>query len=325
LLSEWYKSAFILINHVILSSLFCLFGIGGNVINICVFVKQGLSKSMNANFFAMAVSDILETVAQLWQNVCLNPYLLRTDSIIDFDDIQYLTAGWPSLVLVRITGWITVYVTAERCLSVTFPLNIKQIVTPRRTAAILVFIYVTNIAGVIPLYFSAYFSWNFYPAQNRTKLGISFRRNKHDVESLIFSIQASLTIIAFCSVVVLTSFLIVQLNLKSKWRRTSTLEVGKSHGISSRERKAVAMVIVVASVLLICYTPAVVCSLATAITHDFSITGEQVNVFHAVWSFAFLFHSMNSSVAVILYYKMSSKYRETFRDIFPRWGKIGFR
>ncbi|CAL1529878.1 unnamed protein product, partial [Lymnaea stagnalis] len=286
----------------------CLFGIVGNTINILVFVKQGLRQSVNSSFFAMSISDLLGLVFQVWHNFCLNPYVDQLDAPIDFLDVQYLTAGWPNSVLVRITGWITVYVTAERCLSIAVPLKIKQIVTPRRTAAILVFIYVINIASLLPLYFSAYFSWNFYPAQNRTKFGISFRSNKLEIEYLIFTFQASLAIIAFACVIIFTTVLVVKLKKKSKWRRSTTFDREQSDTMSSRERKTINMVVVVATVLIVCYTPAVTCSITTSLTSDFGITGKQSNLFHMAWSFGFLFHSINSSISILLYYRMSSKY-----------------
>ncbi|CAL1529853.1 unnamed protein product, partial [Lymnaea stagnalis] len=318
LLSERGKDVFILINHVTLSSLFCLFGIAGNFINIRVFLKQGLKRSTNLSFFTMAVTDTLEIVFQIWHNVCLNPYLLHVDSSVDFYEIQYLTAGTPSVLLVRITGWITVYVTAERCLSIAAPLKIKQIVTPRRTAAILVFIYVMNYAGLIPIYFAAYFSWKLSPARNRTKLGMSFRDDVDQILSSTSSFHSGMTVTAFVLVIIFTSILVFFLKQKSKWRRASTAQAGQTGTVSSRERKTVFTVIVVAAVLIVCYTPGISFDFVTSINQDFSLTGKHANVFQAAWSFAFLLHSVNSSINVLLYYKTSTRYRQTVRGMFPR-------
>ncbi|CAL1529852.1 unnamed protein product, partial [Lymnaea stagnalis] len=319
LFSEWDKQVFIVVNHVALSTLICLFGFVGNVINICVFVKQGLGKAINSSLFAIAISDILEIVFQIWHNLCLNPYLLELDSDLDLDQIQYLTAGWPSLVLVRITSWVTVYITAERCLSIALPLKIKQIVTPRRTAAILAFIFAINVASVVPLYFSAYFSWNFYPARNKTRLGISFRSNQLYIDHLLTLFQASLTIIAFVFVVVFTTVLVAKLKQNSKWRRRTTSSDDRQTGwMSGKERRTVAMAIAVAVVLIVCLTPDVIFTLMTSSDPSFGITGKETNVFQAAWSFAFLLHSVNSSITILLYYKTSTRYRQTFQEMFPR-------
>ncbi|KAH9519734.1 hypothetical protein Btru_070768 [Bulinus truncatus] len=322
LLDDFTRSMFILVNHVILCSAFDLIGTVGNVINIAVFLRQGLHKSMNLSFFAMSLSDLFGVVFQVWHNFCLNPYVERIDSPVDFMEVQYLTAGWPNAVLVRITCWITAYITAERCLSIAIPLKIKQVITFNRTAFIIIFIYSINIASIVPLYFSAYFSWNFYPEQNRTKLGISFRSNKLEIESLIFTFQASLAIIAFLLVIIFTVILVVKLKKKSKWRRSATSDKDQNDSMSTRERKTISMVIAVAVVLIVCYTPAVTCSITTSITPDFGITGRQANMFHVIWSFGFLFHSINSSINVFLYYRMSSKYRATFHELFRKCSAI---
>ncbi|CAL1529856.1 unnamed protein product, partial [Lymnaea stagnalis] len=317
LLSEYEKNVFILINHVTLSSLFCLFGIVGNCINICVFVKQGLTKSMNASFFAVAISDVLKMFVQVWQNICLNPYMLQADSVLDFNGTQFLTAGTPSVLFMRITGWITMYVTAERCLSIAVPMRIKHIVTPGRRAAILVFIYVINIASAIPLYLWAYISWNFYPAQNRSRLGISFRSNKQEVGLLSSYFHSSMSIIAFVLVIIFTAILVGALVRTSKWRLKFTSKSNHKE-MRERERKTVVMVSVVAAALIVCYTPAISCAIAASVSYDFSISGRQTNVYQAVWSFAFLFHSVNSSITILLYYKTSTRYKRTLQEMFPR-------
>ncbi|CAL1529857.1 unnamed protein product [Lymnaea stagnalis] len=311
-------NVFILINHVMLSSLICLFGIVGNIINMCVFVKQGLARASNTSFFAMAVSDTLEIVFQLWHNVCLNPYLVLTDSSIAFNEIMYLTGGYPSLYFTRTTGCIVAYITAERCLSVTFPLRVKQAVTTGRTAAILVFIYVINFETIVPIYLWAYLSWKFFPQQNRTRLGISFRDDRLGTALENSYFQSCLAMISFVLVVVFTSVLVFTLKKNSRWRRKSTTQASRMATISSRERTTVIMVIVVAAVLIVCYTPAISFVIAAAVDINFSITGGQNRVFQAAWSFAFLLHSVNASITILLYYKTSSKYRQTLREFLPR-------
>ncbi|KAI8796574.1 growth hormone secretagogue receptor type 1 [Biomphalaria glabrata] len=317
LLGDFARSLFILVNHVIISTCICLFGIVGNCINISVFLKQGLRRSVNLSLCAMSFSDLFGLLFQVWHNFCLDPYLDLADLPVNFMEIQYLTAGWPNVIMVRITSWITMYITAERCLSVLTPLKIQRIVTFERTAVILLFIFLLNVSSFLPLYSSAYFSWNFNPSQNKTTLGVSFYSNKLIIEGIINRFQASLAIIAFVLVVLFTGILAINLKRKSKWRRGVTSNKNQQEAMSSRESKTVGMIIVVAVVLIVCYTPGVTCSITTSFIPDFGITGKQANVFHAVWSFCFLFHAVNSSINILLYYRMSSKYRTTLREIFP--------
>ncbi|KAK0051142.1 thyrotropin-releasing hormone receptor [Biomphalaria pfeifferi] len=284
-LSDYAKSLIIVVNHVIISTCICLFGIVGNCINISVFLKQGLRKSVNLSLCAMSFSDLFGLLFQVWHNFCLDPYLDLADLPVNFMEIQYLTAGCPNVIM--------------------------------KTAVILLFVVLLNVSSFLPLYFSLYLSWNFNSNLNKTKLGVSIYSNKLVNEGIMNRFQASLAIIAFILVVIFTEILAINLKRKSKWRRGVTSNKDQQEAMSSRESKTVGMIIVVAVVLIVCYTPGVTCSITTSFNPDFGITGKQANVFHAVWSFCFLFHAANSSINILLYYRMSSNYRKTLREIFP--------
>ncbi|CAL1534771.1 unnamed protein product, partial [Lymnaea stagnalis] len=309
LLSDHAREIFIIVNHVVLSTAIGLFGVGANVINMAVFVRQGLTNSINISFFAMAVSDLCALVTLLWLNICLNPYIANVDSPIVFVEIQYLTAGWPHGCAARITSWITAYVTAERCLSIVLPLKVKQIVTPRRTTVILVLIYVINILTLVPEYSTVYFAWNSYPGKNHTMLGLAFRSNRPVTEGLVFTFHAAFAILSFTANVVFTSILVTRLKTSAKWRRKSTVDNEQSEIKAARDKKTMTMIILVAIILIICYTPTVVFSIVSTMVPEFGVVGRQSNIFHAAWSFAFLTHSINSSINIFLYYSMSSKYK----------------
>ncbi|KAH9502914.1 hypothetical protein Btru_072371 [Bulinus truncatus] len=319
ILSDFALHIFIVINHVILSTCICLLGIVSNCINITVFTKQGLRRSVNLSLCAMSFSDLFGLFFQVWQNLCVNPYLELADFPVDFEQIQFLTAGCPNVLMVRITTWITMYVTFERCLSVLTPLKIHRLITFERTLVILCIISVLNLSCYLPLFTSAHITWNFYPDLNRTKVGITFVGDQVIVSSVMNNSLASLSIIAFGLVVILTGSLVVHLKRKSKWRRgATTFDADKDEVRNLKENKTVAMIILVASVLIVCLAPGVTCTILALTLSDFWIVGRKANLFHAVWSFCFLFQSINSSVNVLLYYRMSSKYRFTFKEIFPR-------
>lgn len=91
---------------------------------------------------------------------------------------------------------------------------------------------------------------------------------------------------------------------------------GDHESMSNRDRKTVKMVILIASVLIACYTPGAVIALTTFIVGpEFDVRGKYVNICEAAWSIAYTFQSINSSVNIFLYYSMSSKYKQTFNEI----------
>lgn len=317
LLNDVVTNIFILVNHVIVDMCICIFGIVGNCINITIFLKQGLRKSVNLSLFAMSICDVIGLSFQVWHNFCLNPYLMLADLPFDFLEIQILTAGRPSVLMVRVTGWVTMYITAERCLSVLFPLKVQEIITFKRTAINLFLIFGINLAFYLPVTSSDYVSWKFYSNLNQTKLGLSYRENKPAVDWLINTSHFYLSLIAFFFVIMCTAVLVISLKKRSKWRRGATSDRDQRKTSTSRENKTIAMVIMVASVLIVCYAPGVCCAITEALYPEFSLGAKQTNFYRVIWSFNFIFQSLNASLDVIVYYKMSSKYRATMNEMFP--------
>ncbi|KAK7002649.1 G-protein coupled receptor [Biomphalaria glabrata] len=318
LVSDFAVIMFLLINHVILSSCLCVTGIVANVINICVFLKQGLGTSTSISFFSLSVADLLGLVTLLWYDMCLNPYLANLDTGILFKEVAYLTSGWPHGCASRITSWTTVFITAERCLSIALPLKIKHVITPERTTAIIIIIYLINILSLVPEYSSAYYDWTFNVAKNKTVFGLVFRSNRPQTAGLSFLFHGSFTLISFFSVVTFTSVLVLELRRTSKWRQRAVNSGKQTTTMSKRDRKTMIMVVLVATSLIVCFVPTVVLSIVTISVSEFSVVGKEVNLFNTCWSFGFLLHSVNSNVHFLLYYKMSSKFRSTFQNLFRR-------
>lgn len=316
LISAREREIFDIINYVFIISIICLIGFVTNLINIIVFYKQGLQSTMNISFFGLAVSDLCSLVTLLWSAICVNPLVIHSDAPMISLEVQYLTGGAPHTCFVRITGWITVYITAERCLCISLPLRIKQIITPTRTTLIIVSIYVLMVSSFLPEYASSYFDWRFYENKNRTLLGLAFRSNRKSVEGIIFFLYSISGLASFIAVILLTMLLVVQLKRKSKWRMKAHLDTGTTEAISVRDRKTMTMVAVIASVLIGCYSPGVAVSMVTFFEPQFSIFGTYVNEFFVLWSFAFIFEAANSSINMFIYYNMGTKYRETFHQLF---------
>uniref|UniRef100_A0A2C9KHS2 Uncharacterized protein n=1 Tax=Biomphalaria glabrata TaxID=6526 RepID=A0A2C9KHS2_BIOGL len=137
LLSDGVKQIYELVNYVVFCNIFSVFGIFSNIINIIVFCRQGLDSTVNISFTGVAVSDLCSLVTLLWFNVCVNPLFVNSDVPMAPSEVQHLTGGFPHACFARITCWITVYITAERCLCIVSPLKIKRIITTKRATSII--------------------------------------------------------------------------------------------------------------------------------------------------------------------------------------------
>lgn len=314
--SDDTRRIFEILNHVVLIGTTCLFGIASNLINIMVFCKQGLDNTVNISLFGIAISDLASLITLGWLITCLNPFAEKADLPFVPNEIQYLSGGWPHLCFTRTTCCITLYITVERCLCIALPLKVKQIITPARTKCIIIFIFILMILSLTPEYSTTYFGWKFNQDLNRTVLGLLFTANREKVAGFVFLLHAVFGLFSFLIVTGFTVALVLKLKQKSQWRKKSMCDTSQSDAISTRDKKTVAMVVVIAVVLIVCFIPTVTLHTVVFFEPKFSIVGQYSNIFHVCWSFAFLFEAVNSSVNIFLYYNMSSNYRQTFNELF---------
>jgi hypothetical protein len=218
----------------------------------------------------------------------------------------------------RITCATTALITAERCFCLIFPLHIKSVITPKRTTIIIIGIYIATWLTTVPTYATSYLAWVLHPDSNTTLL-VQAYRNNHDVASQVLYFSHGLfSFLGFLTVLIFTLVLIYNLGKKSQWRHMAIADQEKAKSMSRRDRGTINMVVVIASILVVCYTPAVLLCMTTFLNPEFLFIGRLSNVYHSCWSFGHLFETINSSVNIFLNYKMSSKYRQTLISLFVK-------
>uniref|UniRef100_A0A2C9L1E8 G-protein coupled receptors family 1 profile domain-containing protein n=1 Tax=Biomphalaria glabrata TaxID=6526 RepID=A0A2C9L1E8_BIOGL len=168
---------------------------------------------------------------------------------------------------------------------------------------------------LLPEYATAYIGLKYFPFLNKTLYGLMFTPDRYKVDGLSFLLYAILMFVSFVAVIIFTTVLVVKLNQKSQWRQKSTFDSAQSETISRRDRSTMKTVILIASVLIINFSPTVAFFTGVFIVPEFSITGRQRNLFLVSAAFCFIFDTLNSSVTIISYYTMSSKYRQTFHEL----------
>ncbi|XP_059148110.1 probable G-protein coupled receptor 139 [Physella acuta] len=316
MLSDDSRHVFEVVNLVFLSSLIALFGIVANIINIIIFYRQGYRSTVNISFTGLAVSDLCSLVVMQWYNLCFNPLFVNSGVPMIPAQVQHLTGGMPHLCFTRITGWITVYITAERCLCISSPLKIKRILTPKRSCLIIVTIYVTCFLTLVPEYMSTFIGWQFDPKTNTSLLSLIHASDSHGLDGVSFLLFGIYMILSFLIVGVCTSVLVYKLRSKSQWRQKSTGQINQAGEVSPRDQKTIRTVIVIASVMIVFFTPSVIITVFVFVVPEFKVTGGLSNLFLVAWTFGMLFEVVHSSVTLVLYYAMSSKYRHSFRQLF---------
>ncbi|KAK6979619.1 P2Y purinoceptor 8 [Biomphalaria glabrata] len=306
---------FALVHNGIVCTALGLFGLVANVINILVFFKQGLNNSMNISFFSMSVADIIHILAVEWANVCFNPYIDNLQAPIIFTDLYYFTGGWVNGCACRITLYHMVCITAERCLSIVYPLKIKTMITTRRMVVIIVAVDLMHVLTLVPEYVTVTLTWRFFPSRNRTLLSLGIRDGS--AKGVTFLLHFILAFLGQVLVIIFTAILTLHLKRQTSWRQTVTKEIVKKNkkSFSSRDKKSMILVVVIASVLIVCYSPSILC-LVTFILPEFYVGGKLFPLFRDAWAFAYLFAILNSGINIFIFYNVSSNYKNTFKQFF---------
>lgn len=315
MVSDQLLAIFNTVNLAILAAGIALCGIIANVLNIVVFVKQGLNDTVNIGLFGLALSDLCSLITL--EGVCVfrNRIILHELPVVA-DEVQHLMACWPHACFARITSSITVYITLERCLCVVIPLKVKNVITPRMTTCVVVGIYLTMIVTVIPEYTTCYMGWRFIPEQNRSLLGLLLFPGKYEMTTLNFNIAVGTQVASFGALIVFSVLLVVKLKEISKWRQSiSTCGGSLTKDTNSKENRTMKMITLVALIYCTCFLPMLGCFITVTFVPGFIGFGAYNNTFFLCFSFAFLFDSINSTVNILVYYRMSTKFRITFLSL----------
>nr|KAG5705548.1 hypothetical protein BaRGS_009201 [Batillaria attramentaria] len=102
---------------------------------------------------------------------------------------------------------------------------------------------------------------------------------------------------------------------------TVVIAVGSSnHSSTTNQREAAVtrMLLVVCMIYSICTTPSVIQALLRTFVADFVGGGPYNNIFFASLVITHLLESVNCSINFIIYYTMSTRFRETLRDMVHR-------
>ncbi|BFZ17426.1 hypothetical protein BsWGS_20465 [Bradybaena similaris] len=305
---------------VILSGVVSLLGMLANVINILVFVRQGFRDSMNISLLGLAVADFMCLLTMFWISFTDSPLFECWKFDFHESDLTYMTGAWPRIYFVRINSFITAFITLERCLCIALPHKVKTIISPLTTKVAVSTIFASMLVFVIPFYCVNRLAWRYNQLQNRTLLTIVYTQDKVAVETAVFPIYGVfLPLVTLLTVIVCSIILVVQLNKTTEWRNRSmtsskfTLDVP-----TTKEKKVMKMVTLIATIFIVCYLPAAVNFVAMTCAPEFSFTGRFVNLFFIAWSVTMFLETVCSSVNILVYYNMSSKFKTTFKQVIFR-------
>ena len=143
-----------------------------------------------------------------------------------------------------------------------------------------------------------------------------YRDNKIAIDILFRLVYSTvLTIIFFVTIAVTTTITVVKLRRVVQWRQSSTSSVSVAARSSIKENALTKTLVATSLLLIVCLAPTIMVQIASFVEPEFYFTGRYYNLAHALQHVMLFFRASNSSFNFFIYYNMSTRYRETLRDI----------
>uniref|UniRef100_A0A2C9KAV0 G-protein coupled receptors family 1 profile domain-containing protein n=1 Tax=Biomphalaria glabrata TaxID=6526 RepID=A0A2C9KAV0_BIOGL len=237
------------------------------------------------------------------------------------EDVDYLTGSLPHLLFTRVTAWITAFVALERCLCIAIPLHVKTIVTPSRVAIYIVCTFVVVTGAQAGSFYTSSLEWVFNSLRNRTIMSRVWREGSQEIESITYSVNLVFPFGSFIIVVVCTAISAIQLRRKSKWRMKTTMAKStrkdNEADVVSKEKKVIKLVVMISVIFIVSFLP------SNIIHITYCSIASQPELVYFYWpylsisySFVKILEAFNASISIVLYYVMSSKFRNNFYVLF---------
>ncbi|KAL8586477.1 hypothetical protein ACOMHN_050072 [Nucella lapillus] len=297
-----------------------LFFLGGpgNVINMVVFYKQGLQDRVNLCLFMLSLTDEFHSIMGMFHHA-EQLYLAFTTQDL-FGPIDTFLTNYNSLGLFGfnyISYILSAIIATERCLCIINPLKFQTLLKTKTMAIIIIVTYIL-ILGLCFITTFRYRVGCLYDPEINTivKTGVSgtFYKSNKDVidnlESFVFGVGLPGTVM----VVVITTTRITTVKL----REIVTWRAGTSSAISPREVALTKMLVANSILFLVCLTPVAVIRFSWMLIPGMSTGTQNMNFLLATFWIGELFTYVNSSLNIVVYYIMGSRYRETFWSLCGR-------
>ncbi|CAL1544290.1 unnamed protein product, partial [Lymnaea stagnalis] len=299
--------------------------------------------SVNIPLLGLAVSDLCCDVTMSWCVICqgITRFGPVTFPVEPFG-LMIMTASYPRVIFSRITSWLTALISLERCACVAFPLKVKSIFTPRNTGVMTFTIFAVLLASNMLIYYPREFQMKSNPNLNLTRLTMVILTDRLNSAAAINAILfISLPFINVILIIGCAVVLIIKLERSQKWRQhaqsgdqpikrspqklirlrpktTPEHRNGKKlkksiH--SAKELKLTKMITSLTMIFLVCNMPSNGLLAASIFVPGFTSTGKFAELFQMLHSVAFFLETVNSSVNLLVYYAMSSKFKAEFMKL----------
>lgn len=156
----------------------------------------------------------------------------------------------------------------------------------------------------------------FYPDRNKSLVGLVYIADRETVERVSYIVNnVFIPFSAFLVIIICTIILVIKLRQQANWRQKSTT-AEQADKVTIRNQKVAKMVVMISTLFIVCFVPVSLVFIAMSLEPELSVAGKYRKILIIVAVLGVLLESVNSSVNIFVYYRMSSKYRTTIRELF---------
>ncbi|KAL8595904.1 hypothetical protein ACOMHN_018216 [Nucella lapillus] len=291
-----------------------------NTLNMVVFYKHGLKERINMLLFSLALLDLL-SVSSIYGYFSDFLYIflvgrggeIRPVEAFFFNNyiIGLVGAGAASQV-------VSSLIALERCLCITHPLLVKNLMSTQKTAIVLWFFLLWVISGVFVDTMRITVGCVFDASNNTTSLqwfpSQLFLQNQGGLYvfiSLFYGTvlpSSCVTCVTVCTVII-----VVKMRKLSSWRETVS---SASDSLTSRDLALTRMIVGTSVLFIVCILPAAVARIPTMLVPDLRMGGRYENLFALLASTFYLTTVLNSSFNFFVYFAYGTKFRQTVLQLF---------
>ncbi|XP_059158449.1 uncharacterized protein LOC131942568 [Physella acuta] len=288
-----------------------------NYINVIVFIRQGLKEHVNFTLFYLSISDLLMAVSVLGYSLLYCGKVSLLPSTIEYESFIGLFV-WMRCLFADLSSALTVFISTVRCLCVTLPFKFNSSFTLKKTQIIIAIITLFVLVDYVPIlgtielvgdvdengvviYKLVYSEVNF----------IMSRINDY----LFGSILAGMC--QFC-VFVCAVLMLRGLRKSSEVREnTRKLQSKKDSGkqtaqvLSTKEKRVVKMVLMMACLYLPASVPQITASLARVHVPGL-VLGTYTNACDTIVGVVLFCSTVYASVNIFIYHTFSTNFRLNF-------------
>ncbi|KAK6979269.1 P2Y purinoceptor 2 [Biomphalaria glabrata] len=261
--SSYAKHLFDILFGVVATDCLTVWSIVSNIINIAVFVKQGLKERVTFTLFCLSCSDLWGAVfvTSMTPGFAGNVQIL-SGVVASSSYIIYLS--WYRTGFVDLSTALTVFITIERCACVTQPLHFNTSFIALHGRIIVVGIISFVVANYLPMIATMDFVTTENTENNSSMFELMLSEMNLAIQKyndLVFGISLA----AICQIVVFVCAILMYKGLQksSKVRTTINMKLKSQYGqagqgLSTKERRVVKMILVLASLYMVSALPQIV-------------------------------------------------------------------